>query len=384
MCPAGAPEGVALRTPENPPPVPDSPGRPPSAWAWSWPTAGRFLVKSALGCAGLFTFVLALQVLKAGARDYGSAVLGFLAVGNPVDSLGLGWLLAYVFLSGSPVAALAVSFLAARTLDPLETFTMIAGSRMGASFIVLLAGFLYRLRGGQKGASLSIGVLTLLVTGSIYLPAIALGYGLLQMDVLTHLRLSPVGELNSLVDQVTEPLLAALQARVPSQALIPCGLALVVLAFQALDQALPEVSQEGHALHRLGRQVYRPAAMFLVGAAITTVTLSVSVSLSVLIPLSNRGLIRRENAIPYIMGANVTTFVDTLFVALLAGGPEAFGVVLVEMLSVAFLSALILLFAYRPFEEALTWLQTWILQDDHRLVGFLALMVLIPLFFLGI
>jgi len=103
------------------------------------------------------------------------------------------------------------------------------------------------------------------------------------------------------------------------------------------------------------------------------------VSLSVLVPLSTRGMIRRENAIPYIMGANITTFVDTLFVALVAGGPEAFGIVLVEMVSVAFLSLLVLLLWYRPFEEALTWLQTWIVHDNLRLMAFLALMLLIPL-----
>ena len=53
------------------------------------------------------------------------------------------------------------------------------------------------------------------------------------------------------------------------------------------------------------------------GALVTLLTLSVSVSLSVLVPLNHRGYVRRENVIPYIMGAGITTFVDTLLAALL-------------------------------------------------------------------
>lgn len=341
--------------------------------------AGRILGKLALAGVGLLLFVLALQMLKTGSRDYGKLVMASLDVSNPVDALGFGWLLAYVFLSGSPVAAVAVSFLAAETIDVLQAFTMITGSRLGASFIVLFVGFLYHLRGHERGASVSIGVLALLTTAAIYLPAMALGYALLQTDLLLTLKVSPAGEMNGVLDRLTDPALAWIKGALPTWALLPLGLVAMLSAFRLLDLALPQVSAEGRTLHRVGRLIYRPAAMFLVGAAVTTVTLSVSVSLSVLVPLSTRGLIRRENAIPYIMGANITTFVDTLFVALVAGGPEAFGIVLVEMVSVAVLSLLVLGLCYRQFEEALTCTQTWIVQDNVRLMAFLALMLVIPL-----
>src|SRR2546426_1280848 len=59
--------------------------------------------------AGLFIFILALQLLKQGAGTYGRDIIRFLNVSNTANSLGFGWLLAYIFLSGSPVAAIAVS-----------------------------------------------------------------------------------------------------------------------------------------------------------------------------------------------------------------------------------------------------------------------------------
>ena len=61
--------------------------------------------------------------------------------------------------------------------------------------------------------------------------------------------------------------------------------------------------------------------MFGVGLATTALTLSVSISISLLVPLAARGYVRRENAWPYILGANVTTLVDTLFAGALVGPP---------------------------------------------------------------
>ena len=135
-----------------------------------------WLLRIACAVVGLLVFILALDLLKEGARDYGRAMVALFNVTSPVSALGFGWLLAYMFLSGSPVAAIAITFFAAGTLDALQTFTMITGSRLGASLIVLVVGFFYYLRGYRRAASVAIGVLALLTTAAIYLPAMALGY----------------------------------------------------------------------------------------------------------------------------------------------------------------------------------------------------------------
>ena len=55
--------------------------------------------------------------------------------------------------------------------------------------------------------------------------------------------------------------------------------------------------------------------MFALGAGVTLATLSVAVSLTLLVPMALRGTIRRDAIVPYVLGANITTFVDTLFAA---------------------------------------------------------------------
>lgn len=342
-----------------------------------------WLTKAIMAVVGLFVFILALQLLKDGAHDYGKTVVDVLRLSSPANALGFGWILAYVFLSGSPVAAIAISLFASGTISGPQTFTMITGSRLGASFIVLFVGFIYYLRGHHRAASVSIGVLALLTTAAIYLPALALGYWLLTSGWIQTVHLSADSPLSSMLDVIFDPIMGFVSSlHLPGWGRLLAGVGTLLLAFNFLDRALPDVHAERSAFQRIGVLVYRPIAMFLLGCVVTSLTMSVSVSLSILVPLSARGLVRRENTMPYIMGANITTFIDTLVAALISGGAAAFMIVLVEMLSVAFFSMVVLLFFYRPFAHAILNLQEIIIRTNRSLGLFIGVMMLVPLLLL--
>jgi Na+/phosphate symporter len=107
-------------------------------------------------------------------------------------------------------------------------------------------------------------------------------------------------------------------------------------------------------------------------------TMSVSVSLSLLVPLSARGYIRRENIIPYIMGANITTFDDTLIAAALLANPAAVTVVLVQMVSVAIVSMIILVLLFRYYERFLNNLVSRIGRRRRNLATYILFTLGIP------
>ena len=301
------------------------------------------------------------------------------SVGSPWGALGFGWLFATVILSGSPVAATALAFLDAGVLNMLETFAMVAGSRLGASYIVLFVGFVYTLRARRTETSLSAGLLSLLVTQAIYLPALAFGYWFLTNDFFSSFHWSPSTPGPSPVGSLMDPILALLTSIIPVGGLFPLGFGIMLASFWMFDQALPEFGLGQTSLGRVNRLLYRPIVSFAMGAALTAVTMSVSVSLGLLVPLSARGYIRQENAIPYIMGANITTFIDTLVAATLLANPSAVMVVLVQMLSVAVVSLIILTIGFRPFERFLSRLSEWILHRKVRLGVYLASTLLLPL-----
>ena len=124
--------------------------------------------------------------------------------------------------------------------------------------------------------------------------------------------------------------------------------------------------------------VYRPWVMFALGASITLVSMSVSLSLSILVPLADRGLIRRENVVPYIMGANITTFIDTLLAAVLLGNPDAFAVVVAEMSAIIAVSLVILAFGYDSFARASLDVVAWITASNRHLALFLLSIIVVP------
>lgn len=342
------------------------------------------LSKILFGCLGLFVFLLALQLMRAGARSLAPLLKSTDLLKTPVNSLGFGWLGAYLVLSGSPVAAAALSLFDGNAINELQTFTMINGSRMGASFIVLFIGFLYMLRGHEPKRSLSMGLLSLLTTWTIYIPVLFIGSFFISAGTFDAVRITAASRLVSFIDSIFTPIVQWITGWAPGLLIFVVGIGVILLAFNLIDRALPELKLGGTEFDQAPRLLYKPIVMFLLGSAVTTLSMSVSVSLSLLVPLSARGYIRRENVIPYIMGANITTFVDTLVASLFMHQAQAFTIVFVEMTTVAVISLIILLIAYRFYERQVLNLANRITASRRNLSLFMLLLVGLPIILLWI
>lgn len=335
--------------------------------------------KAVLFPVSSFLFILAITIMKEGARGLAPLVRNSFAVDNVANSLGFGWLFAYIIMSGSPVAATALTFFDAGAINKLSAFAMIFGSRLGAGFIVLFIGFIYVLRGRDRAASLSMGLLSLTVTGSTYLVALGLGIIILQTGLLNGFQLDSGVLLNSIIDIIFDPIAALLVNFLPRWSLFPVGLGIIMLSFNLFDRCLPQMTVKESQVGQMSRLVYRPWVMFALGGVITLISMSVSVSLSILVPLSNRGFVRRENVIPYIMGANITTFIDTLLAAVLLGNASAFTVVFVEMVSITTVSIIILATIYRFYERAVLYTVSRITARNRNLAVFMVIIFVVPL-----
>jgi Na+/phosphate symporter len=335
--------------------------------------------KVALFIASLLLFILAITLMKEGAKGLAPLVKGTFRVESPANALGFGWLFAYLIMSGSPVAAAALTFFDAGVIDQYSTYAMISGSRLGASFIVLLIGFLYVLRGRNRVASLGMGVLSLSVTGATQVVGLFLGLALLRAGWLQRVQLGSGGVLSSVTDLIFDPIVAWFNSFLPGWALFLVGLGIILISFNLFDRCLPEMAIRDSQVGRVSRLVYRPWVMFVLGAAVTLISMSISVSLSILVPLSNRGFIRRENVIPYIMGASITTFIDTLLAAVLLNNPQASTIVLAQMVSITLVSLVILVLFYGRFERANLVLVRWVTHNDRNLALFVAVLFVVPI-----
>lgn len=302
--------------------------------------------------SSLALFLLALELMKTGASGLTPLTRDLISLDNALTGLGFAWLASYLVLSGSPIAAVALALFDAGSIGTSTAFTMIVGSRMGASLIVMFVGLIYVLRGHEQRTSLLTGLLALIITGTAYIPAVPLGLLLLNATPFqVRIRVPGGASAGSALDTLLEPPVELATTHLPDAAVFGLGMILTIVSLSLIDRALPEFHLEDNVFSGVSRLLYRPSVSFVLGPAITLVTMSVSVSLSLLVPLSVRGYIRRENLVPYIMGCNISTFIDTLIAGLLLRNAAAADIVVVQMLSVTFVSLAILAFFYRAFEQ---------------------------------
>lgn len=331
-----------------------------------------------LGAGAILLFILALELMKAGAEGLTPILRGHLDVQHTADALGLGWLMAYVVLSGSPAAAVAMALLSKGVFSPLQSFSMVIGSRLGASLIVLLLGFIYALRGHDRWTVLSTGVLSLLLTGSVQILVLPVGIFMLQNGWFEHFQWPALSRLSMALNGVLDPMMGPITALLPQPVLFITGMGVVTFSFRLFDKALPDLGLKHSDLGQTSRLIYHPVVMFFLGLIITLFTLSVSVSVGILVPLSARGYVRRENVIPYILGANISTMIDTLAAAVLLGSSPAVMVILIYLLSTLVVSLPIVTLAYEPYKRGMSRSLKWITRGKRNFMIFLAVMFVIP------
>ena len=369
---------VPADTPSDPPPVSGGAlgeAAVPVARQRDWVA---ILGRLASFAVALFLFVLAIQLMKEGAKALAPSLSGSPLFSNAFSTLGAGWLGAYIVLSGSPIAAVALSLYVGGAMTELQTFTMLSGSRLGASFVVLLVGFLYavRNRGHNRAEAIGMGVLALSLTAVVYIPGMIIGYWILKSGMLDGIQMHASEDVLSLVDYIWGPALDLL-TRMPGWTLLPVGLAIVLISFKLLDRVLPQLDGEHHGGKRAD-WLRRPWPMFALGCIVATLTLSVSVALTLLVPLASRGYVKRREAIPYIMGANITTLADTLVAAMVLGNAVAVQIVLAQAIAVGIISLLLLAFVYRPLVESVMRLDEWVVASNRRLWLFVAVLFVLP------
>ena len=323
-------------------------------------------------------FILGLECIREGASSFRDHVAPD-GRGGDLRSFGLGWIFAELSLSGSPIAGLALGFLHGGVLSATECFSMIMGSRVGASFVVLAVGAFYDVRARHASGGMYVGTIAFITTATVYLPAWGLGYLCLRSGIFADLSPTGGGAVLSFIAVIVGPVVDGLAAALPPWALVLGGIGLLLGAFKLFDAILPPLDPTGGFLGRMATTIFRPSIAFVFGMLVTTITLSVSVSLTLLVPLTVRGVVRRENIIPFVLGANITTFVDTALASIVIRHQDAFVIVLCAAAAVSVISVPIVLFAYRPYERLVDRSASWITRGKRRTIVFVASLFIVPI-----
>ncbi|MFW6199552.1 MAG: hypothetical protein ACOC8K_03170 [Gemmatimonadota bacterium] len=352
---------------EEPTPEPEKESEGRSGWA-----------SLARGVLGILVFLTAIRLLGevSGAVSEDLAAVLSALDDRPLSALGLGWLSTYLLTNGSVVAALGVTLTGESSGDPTLTFALVSGSRLGAAAFVVMVGVLDHLRRRKSLRSgVGLGMLAFVVSHALYVPATILSWTSLSFVVPPLARLTsqfdPAFLQPGLVDAIVAYLVDTL-GPVFASAVGVGGLFLGVVLF---DRALRAVD-----LDRIRERISlrRRWASFLAGLILTGLASSIAFSIGVLVPLFNRNAVSRREIAPYVLGANVTTLVDTYVVSLVLGSWEAGGAILGLML-IALVLSLGIMMAYGTFFRILDRVLDTISATRLSFVLFVVSLVVAPI-----
>ncbi|WP_265110287.1 sodium:phosphate symporter [Halosolutus halophilus] len=293
-------------------------------------------------------------------------------------ALGVSWLATYVLTNGSVVAALSVSLFKAGILTASQLFLMVAGSRLGAAAIVLLIGGLdyFQKRRYSIGEATSLGVLTFLLTHTVYVPATVLGY-LLLPSLRTMLGgVSDRFELSRHPLAVFEPVTGAIIDAIGVGLGLVVALLALFVSLTLFDRVLERVDTEW-LRRRFFRRFQHKWTSFGLGILVTGATTSIAFSLGVVVPLYNRNYVTRREIVPYILGANIGTLFDTVLIAILLESTAGATIVLSLLAVGTIITGGILLWFPRYF-HAVETVQLRLVADYRYLAAFLLSLVVVP------
>ncbi|HMB50811.1 MAG TPA: sodium:phosphate symporter [Natronoarchaeum rubrum] len=310
-------------------------------------------------------------------------VLGRIVVGD-WSALGLGWFASYVLANGSIVAALSLSLFKSELLLPSQLFLMIVGSRLGGAAVVVFVGAFDYLNEELDTVreSTSLGLLTFLVTHSIYLPALALGYLWLPAieSVEGQTRLLP--ESDAAVRDVVSIGAEAIVELVGAGMAFVLAIGLIFLSLRLFDRVLDSVDKR-QLRQRYVSKLNDKWVSFGLGLVVTGLTTSVAFSLGIVVPLYNRGHVKRDEIVPFVLGANVGTLVDTLIVAI-ALDTAVGALTVVVLLVVGFVLSVSVLVFYETYGRIVAAAQRELVGSTWYFVGFLLSLLLVPLLLVAV
>ena len=335
-----------------------------------------------VGAVGtILLFLFAVQLLGT-ATDAAAPVLErvfFRIVVGDASALGLSWLGAYTLGNGSVIAALALSLFTVDIVSPAQLFLMIAGSRLGAAAIVVFIGALdyFQKKRYSLQKSVSMGLLTFLLTLSIYLPVTVLGYVSLPFlsDPLQSISRGVTLDFPALA--VFDPVTVAITERIGPIFTFILAIVLLFGSLKVFDRLLAEVDT-ATLRNRFFSHLQRTWVSFAIGLLVTGVTTSVAFSLGVIVPLYNRGYVERDELIPYVLGGNLGTLLDTLVVAVALNSPVGTAIVL-ELLAIAGLVTLVALVFHETYCHFIVSVDERLLTDRSVFLVFALLLLLVPL-----
>jgi len=289
----------------------------------------------------LFVFLLGIKGLGEGFELLGSELLDafFQATENPFVGLMIGLLATTLMQSSSVTTSMVVALVAApeNPLPLANAVPMIMGANIGTTVTATVVSLAHMGRVDEFRRAFPVAichdlfnylaVLVLLplelMTGYLQSAAITIGSMVEGVGGVTYQ--SPIrAALNAAFEPIETVATSLFQVQLGQAAflLVLSGL----LIFAALYLLVQTMRTAAHGrVEVMVTNVLGSSAVLamLIGAIVTVMVQSSSITTSLMVPLAAAGVLRLEQAFPVTLGANIGTTVTAFLAALAVSGPNA-------------------------------------------------------------
>ena len=316
------------------------------------------------------------------------------ATHNPFSALLIGILCTAIVQSSSMTTTIVVGFVSGGVLSLQNAIPIIMGSNIGTTVTACLVSFTHVRRKKEFYKAYSVGIVHDIfnILCVIILLPIELATHCLEnlATSLTDLLLgSSTVQFNSPVKMAVKPLVKLVDAFLTDMmepftaSIIMLLFALAVLIFSLVMIVRVMKNLMGESIENAFDTVISKHGYLaiLLGAGLTAVIQSSSMTTAFLVTLAGAGIVSLETAFPVMLGANLGTTVTALLAAL-AGSPAGLSVAIAHMLFN--FSGIMLFYVIKPFRQIPLGITRFVAARIHRKWYYALSFVLIVFFIIPI
>ncbi len=340
--------------------------------------------KIILICLSLIVLLIWISIIKINIASWLNMEYFQTFLTNPFKTIVMSYFLTEITMSGSPIAWVLVSVWEYIGMSKMTVAAWIVGTRLWVNLLLFILWFIYFLKGKPLKQTMDIWVLQFLISFTISIASIFFLILFLESEYLSLFSQYVIANTNLLnsvwflwfIDTFSLYISSIFNNSIVN---IIVWFILLSIWLVLFDKSFSFVDSKKSLKHL--KTINSDIWAFLAGFLITSFSMSLSISVTILIPLYIKWAVNKRQLIAYIIWANITTLLDTLMLSVIANSAIWFNVVLAFCISVAIVWFLYMLW-FKHYSKFILYMEDQILENKINFIIFLIITLILPIFIL--
>jgi solute carrier family 34 (sodium-dependent phosphate cotransporter) len=299
----------------------------------------------------IYLFILSIELIKKSSLFLAPNIKDFLLQNlGPIKAVCFGWFSTTVVQSSGAISTITATFAGNNLLQFSTAVYIVIGATIGTTItaiIISLVTVSTKRKDFRHG--FEIGLCYTIYNAFLVVIAFLLEYFFHFFSNTSLFLASKISgkvsllKIPDLVGIFTSPIINPLFKHSHNLFLLLFGFAILIFSLKYIGRAVIGIfGGEENARKFIDKHFKSKYKAYLIGALLTAILFSSSITIGLLVPLAVTRLIGLKRAIPFIIGADLGTFTDVFLAALVINQTPAMGIAIVYIM-LAMLGSLIFL-----------------------------------------